>query len=160
MSGFFISSMKILMVCLGNICRSPIAEGILRKKAAEQGLDIQTDSAGTSSFHVGEQPDRRMIVAAHENGIDITDLRARQFQRSDFDDFDIIFAMDKSNYNNIVAMARNEDDKAKVLMMLNEAHPGQNLEVPDPYFGGDSGFQHVIDLLDQAIDSLIDRLNA
>lgn len=149
--------MKILMVCLGNICRSPIAEGILRQKAREQGLRIETDSAGTSSFHIGEAPDRRMRTTAKENGVDIDDLRARQFVPADFDRFDLIYAMDQSNYNNIIALAGSEDEKAKVKMILNEVNPESNEAVPDPYYGGEEGFQHVFDLLDEATNVIIEK---
>lgn len=96
-----------------------------------------------------------MMSAAKENGIDISDLRARQFVQSDFDEFDIIFAMDRSNKTNILSLARNNEDESKVRLMLNESHPGENLEVPDPYYGGDDGFQHVIDLLNDAIDQFL-----
>ena len=147
------------MVCLGNICRSPMAEGLLRDRVNKQRLDVVTDSAGTSSFHIGEKPDSRMIAAARQNGIDISDLRARQFQSSDFDEFDLIFAMDGSNYENILALARNESDKQKVRLILNESHPGMNMEVPDPYYGGDEGFQQVINLLSDAVDELVDKLS-
>lgn len=150
-------AMKVLMVCLGNICRSPIAEGILREKSNNQGLSFETDSAGTSSYHVGEAPDARMRSTAKANGVDIDDLRARQFDVSDFDSFDIIYAMDTSNYNNIVALARDENDKEKVKMILNEIKPGANEAVPDPYYGGDEGFQHVFDLLDAATDKIIEK---
>lgn len=147
------------MVCLGNICRSPVAEGILRQRAKEQGVEVETDSAGTSAYHEGEAPDARMIKAAHANGIDITDLRARQFLKSDFKKFDLIYAMDKSNYDNILSLTDNEQDRAKVRMILNESSPGSNAEVPDPYFGGEDGFQHVINLLDEAMDYVINRIN-
>ena len=150
--------MKILMVCLGNICRSPIAEGILRHKLQEKGLDhVSTDSAGTSAFHVGEAPDRRMRSTAKINGIDIDDLKARQFVASDFDKFDMIYAMDQSNYNNILSLASSADDEAKVKMILNEINPGANNAVPDPYYGGDEGFQYVFDLLDEATDVIIEK---
>ena len=151
---------KVLMVCLGNICRSPIAEGILRQRVQEQGLPIETDSAGTSAFHVGEKPDSRMRAAALQNGVDISDLRARQFVQSDFDQFDIIYAMDRSNYNNIIRLARSEEDKVKVRMILNESNPGMDLEVPDPYYGGEQGFQDVIDMLNEAMDVVIQKINA
>lgn len=149
--------MRVLMVCLGNICRSPIAEGILRQKALERNLPIEIDSAGTSAFHVGEAPDSRMIVTAKKNGIDISNLRSRQFVHLDFHRFDLIYAMDQSNYDNIMRMASSDDDRKKVKLILNESHPGANLEVPDPYFGGDQGFQHVIDLLDVAIERAIEN---
>lgn len=150
--------MKILMVCLGNICRSPIAEGILRQKLQDQGFnDVQTDSAGTSSYHIGEAPDSRMRQTAKSNGVNIDDLKARQFVVADYDKFDLIYAMDSSNYNNMIALARNEDDKSKVKLILNEINPGANNAVPDPYYGGDEGFQHVFDLLDDATDVIIKK---
>jgi protein-tyrosine phosphatase len=149
--------MKILMVCLGNICRSPIAEGILRQKIQEQGFNVKTDSAGTSSFHIGEAPDKRMRATGKTNGVNIDDLRARQFVPADFDRFDIIYAMDQSNYNNIIALAGSEEEKDKVRMILNEVNPGANQAVPDPYYGGDEGFQHVFDLLDEATDVIIEK---
>jgi len=150
--------MKIVMVCLGNICRSPVAEGILRHKLSNLGIDsISTDSAGTSSYHIGEAPDRRMRATSLENGVNIDDLRARQFVPSDYDDFDIIYAMDSSNYNDIIAQARTEEEKSKVKLILNEINPGMNQAVPDPYYGGDDGFQHVFDLLDKATDVIIDK---
>jgi protein-tyrosine phosphatase len=150
--------MKILMVCLGNICRSPIAEGILRHKLrVMKNEDVQTDSAGTSNFHVGEQPDSRMRMTAVKNGMDISDLRARQFVQSDFDEFDLIYAMDNANKLDILKLARNDADRAKVKLILDEIYPGENREVPDPYYGGDEGFQQVFDMLDDATDQLIAR---
>ena len=150
--------MKILMVCLGNICRSPIAEGILRHKLEEKGINnVETDSAGTASYHVGEAPDKRMQATALKNGVDISDLKARQFVQSDYDNFDLIYAMDESNLENMLSLARNEADKAKVQLILNEYQPGENMEVPDPYYGGDSGFQHVFDLLDESVEVLIQK---
>jgi protein-tyrosine phosphatase len=149
--------MKILMVCLGNICRSPIADGLLRKKVADQGLDCEVDSAGTSAFHVGEGPDKRMTKTAANKGVDISFLKARQFVKQDFQDFDIIFAMDQSNYDNILMLASSEADKEKVKMMLNETYPNENLAVPDPYWGGDEGFEEVYDLLDEATNKVIEN---
>ncbi|MBK6524437.1 MAG: low molecular weight phosphotyrosine protein phosphatase [Crocinitomicaceae bacterium] len=146
------------MVCLGNICRSPIAEGILRHKLrVMKNEDVQTDSAGTSNFHVGEQPDSRMRMTAVKNGMDISDLRARQFVQSDFDEFDLIYAMDNANKMDILKLARNDADRAKVKVILDEIYPGENREVPDPYYGGDEGFQQVFDMLDDATDQLIAR---
>ena len=150
--------MKILMVCLGNICRSPMAEGILRHKVrAMKRDDIKTDSAGTIGIHAGEAPDLRMQKTALKNGIDISDLRARQFVQKDFDDFDLIFAMDQSNLKNILTLSRNDADRKKVKLILNESFPGEDREVPDPYFGGQEGFQHVFDLLDETTDQLINN---
>lgn len=149
--------MKILMVCLGNICRSPMAEGILRHKLRAMNVEFETDSAGTIAMHTGEAPDLRMQKTALKNGIDISDLRARQFVQKDFDDFDLIFAMDQSNFKNILTLARNDADRNKVKLILNESFPGEDREVPDPYFGGQEGFQHVFDLLDETTDQLINN---
>ena len=149
------------MVCLGNICRSPVANGLLRDKINTQGLDAEVDSAGTSAYHTGEKPDPRSTANAAQHGIDITDLRARQFTAHDFDDFDLIYAMDGSNYQNILAMARDEADRQKVDMILNLSEPGSNRPVPDPYFGnGDEGFERVFQMLDAACEVLADRLKS
>lgn len=150
--------MKILMVCLGNICRSPIADGILRKKVLELGLSVEVDSAGTSGFHTGEQPDERMRKTAKSFGVNIDDLRARQFTVEDFDTFDLIYAMDSSNYNNILSLARSAEDRSKVRLILNELEPGKNLQVPDPYYGGEQGFIDVFNLLDAATDRIIEKI--
>ena len=150
--------MKVLMVCLGNICRSPMADGLLRIKAEEQGLDITVDSAGTGAYHAGEAPDKRMRETATNRGIDISMLRARQFEFEDFEDFDLIYAMDGSNYRHIIAMAESEDHKTKVKMILNETHPGSDMGVPDPYYGGDQGFEEVFNLLDDACNVIIEKL--
>ena len=146
------------MVCLGNICRSPLADGLLRKKIAQLGLDVEVDSAGTSGYHTGEAPDARMRETARSVGCPIDDLRARQFLQEDFDRFDLIYVMDKSNQHNVLSLARTEKDAEKVRMILNESHPDQNLEVPDPYYGGAQGFMHVYELLDKATDVIINQL--
>lgn len=150
--------MKILMVCLGNICRSPMADGLMRKKVAENNLDIVVDSAGTSGFHVGEAPDNRMRETAKGRNTPIDDLRARQFSVDDFDDFDSIYAMDSSNLKNILSLSRDENDRQKVKLILNESHPGKDLEVPDPYYGGERGFHEVYDMLDEATDVILEKL--
>ena len=147
---------KILMVCLGNICRSPLAEGILRSKITH--LDILVDSAGTAAYHIGERPDVRSIEIANKYGIDLTSQRARQFSVNDFDEFDIIYAMDTSNYSNIISLARNEKDRDKVDLILNEINPRSFQSVPDPYYGGDNGFQNVYEMLDEACDIIIQNL--
>ena len=144
------------MVCLGNICRSPLAEGILRNKT--QNLDIYVDSAGTASYHVGNLPDSRSIKIANKNGIDLTDQRARQFSEKDFDDFDKIYAMDTNNYSNIISLARNQSDRDKVDVILNELTPKSYDNVPDPYYGGGDGFQIVYDMLDKACDAIVGKL--
>jgi protein-tyrosine phosphatase len=149
--------MNILMVCLGNICRSPLAEGILKSKVDSQ---ISIDSAGTGDWHVGEKPDPRSVAIAKTNGIDISIQRARQFTVSDFENFDLIYAMDNSNYENIIAQAKSQEDIDKVRLILNEIFPGEDLDVPDPYFGGKSGFKNVFEMLDQACDVIVEKLNA
>ena len=148
--------MKILMVCLGNICRSPMAEGLLKSKV--EGLGVEVDSAGTGNYHSGENPDARAVKTMRKKGLNISKLVARQFVVSDFDDFDLIYAMDQSNYQNILNLARNEADKTKVQLLVNELYPGSNGEVPDPYFGGPDGFEQVYQLLDEATDKVIDRI--
>lgn len=149
---------KILMVCLGNICRSPIAEGILRDKAEKADLDILIDSAGTSNYHIGDHPDKRTILNAKRHQIDISHLCTRQFTVADFDKFDYIFAMDSSNYADIISLARNDQDRYKVELILNRVYPNSNMSVPDPYFGGEQGFENVYILLDKACDVIIESL--
>ncbi|MBD3889763.1 low molecular weight protein-tyrosine-phosphatase [Olleya marilimosa] len=148
---------KILMVCLGNICRSPLAEGILQSKL-DNNLFV-VDSAGTSSYHIGNKPDPRSIAIAKKKGIDITQQQARQFVKQDFLDFDIIYAMDNSNYNNIIALAENDKQKSKVNLILNESYPERNLDVPDPYYGGDKGFENVFNMLNEACNKIKLRLS-
>lgn len=148
--------MKILMVCLGNICRSPMAEGILRAKT--QNLDVIVDSAGTSNYHVGEHPDPRAVLSLRKKGINIGNLTGRQFEVADFDRFDLIYAMDDKNYQNIVALAPSPAHAAKVKMLVNELYPDSNGIVPDPYFGGPEGFEEVFTLLDQATNCIIEKL--
>lgn len=150
--------MKVLMVCLGNICRSPLAEGILRAKVEKAGLNVTVDSAGTSNYHIGEHPDNRSIKNAKEHHVDISKLRGRQFTVNDFDDFNKIYVMDASNYQNVIALARNENDKQKVDFILNEAYPNSNKAVPDPYYGGEGGFETVYQLLNTACDVIIHKL--
>ncbi|MDF1863799.1 MAG: low molecular weight phosphotyrosine protein phosphatase [Saprospiraceae bacterium] len=148
--------MKILMVCLGNICRSPLAEGILKRKVKMNNLDWQVDSAGTGGWHVGALPDSRSIQVARKNGIDITDQRARKFQTSDLDQFDLIFAMDSSNYQNIVRHAVSDDQKEKVQLIMNMVQSGMNESVPDPYWD-DNGFDQVFHMLEEACDQVIEK---
>ena len=150
--------MKILMVCLGNICRSPIADGLLRKKVKEQGLDVEVDSAGTIGLHKDDAPDSRMVETARKNGTDISFLRARQFKVEDFDNFDYIFSMDFSNKKNILSLARNEEDRNKVHMLLGDFTDQEEASVPDPYYGTQKDFDHVYNLVDQATDILIQKI--
>ena len=146
---------KILMVCLGNICRSPLAEGIMRSKLSE---DFTVDSAGTGGWHAGELPDKRSIATAKNRGLDITNQRARQFKKNDFEIFDHIFVMDNSNYKDVLALAPNEESKSKVKLILNEIFPNENVDVPDPYYGGQEGFENVFDMLDQACEEIARKL--
>lgn len=150
--------MKILMVCLGNICRSPMADGLLRHKVEREAIDAVVDSAGTAGYHIGEAPDSRMRATAKQMGFPIDQLRARQFQPSDFDEFDLIYVMDKSNRQNVLSLARTAEDESKVKLILNEIEPGKDLEVPDPYYGGEQGFIDVFNMLDQATDIIIEKL--
>lgn len=147
---------KILMVCLGNICRSPLAEGILKSKLPANRFTV--DSAGTANYHVGNSPDKRSIAVANKYGIDISNLKGRQFAVSDYDTFDIIYVMDEFNYSNVIALARNDEDVAKVKFILNEIYPNQNYSVPDPYYGGNDGFENVYKMLDEASDVIAEYL--
>ena len=142
---------------MGNICRSPLAEGILQSKVNEN--DVFVDSAGTAAYHVGNLPDKRSIEVAKKYDLDITNQRARKFIVKDFDTFDYIFAMDDSNFNNIIALARSEADKKKVKMILNESFPSKNLSVPDPYYGGNQGFENVYKMLDEVCEIIANKLS-
>jgi len=146
---------NVLFVCLGNICRSPLAEGIFRNKVKSAGLEdsFTIDSCGTSAFHIGEQPDPRSAANARENGV-ILDHQARQFIVEDFDRFDYILPMDTSNMRNVQQLAT-ADSAAKVVMMRDYDLQGQGLDVPDPYYGGSRGFQNVFDILDRATEGLL-----
>lgn len=150
--------MKILMVCLGNICRSPLADGLLRKKIQELGLSHEVDSAGTAAYHLGKHPDLRTQANARKHGVDLSFLRARQFVAADFDRYDRIYAMDKSNLSNILALRPTKEQAAKVQLFLDLLPEEELNEVPDPYYGGDQGFEHVFQLADQATDRLIDEI--
>jgi len=148
--------MKILMVCLGNICRSPLAEGILQHKS--KNTNIFVDSAGTASYHIGKLPDSRSIEIANKYGIDLSNQRARQFSEKDYDNFDKIYVMDTHNYASIISISRNENDRNKVELILNEINPKSCDSVPDPYYGEGDGFQKVYDMLDKACDIIVSKL--
>lgn len=152
--------MKILMVCLGNICRSPLAEGILRDKARKMGVEITVDSAGTAAYHTGERPDRRSQEVAKKHGIDISSQRARQFTRSDFEEFDRIFVMDSSNYDNVISLAPSPEEAKKVEYILNMIYPGKDLPIPDPYYGGNDGFENVFRMLDDSCEKIIEKVKS
>jgi len=145
--------MRILMVCLGNICRSPLAEGILRKKVKDNGLGWEVESAGTSHWHQGERPDPRSIYTASQHGLDITDQRARQLRPDDLQAYDLILAMDESNHRDILRFAKTEAEQRKVKRIL-EYSDTPNKNVPDPYWD-DDGFEKVYRMLDEACDALI-----
>jgi len=151
-------SKRILMVCLGNICRSPLADGLLLRKIKERKLNASVDSAGTANYHIGKAPDSRMIKTAAKHGTPLDFLRARQFTATDFLHFDHILVMDQSNFNNVISLARNDEERNKVNLLLDFLHPNQQLEVPDPYYGTQQDFEAVYHLLDQATDALIQKL--
>ncbi|MGX5173902.1 low molecular weight protein-tyrosine-phosphatase [Aliikangiella sp. IMCC44653] len=150
---------SILFVCLGNICRSPTAEGIFRKVACEQSnLDLFIDSAGTSAHHQGESPDPRSVEAAKQRGYDLTGIRSRQVTLNDFEEFDLLIAMDKNNYQALIDLAARTsvaDAQQKVKLFLDYADQKNFSEVPDPYYGGANGFNLVIDLIEDASRGLL-----
>ena len=148
--------MKILMVCLGNICRSPLAEGILSLKGKH--LNLEVDSAGTAAYHIGKQPDIRSIEIANKYTIDLNQQRARQFSRADFDKFDIIYAMDTNNYAHLISLTFSKTERNKIRMILNEINPKAYQSVPDPYYGGENGFQDIYNMLDKACDKIIQNI--
>lgn len=147
---------KILMVCLGNICRSPLAQGILASKLPKDKFLV--DSAGTGAWHVGHSPDERSITVAKKNQINISEQRGRQFSTSDFDNFDYIYVMDSNNYSDVLDLAKTQDQKDKVQMILNDLFPNENVDVPDPYFGLPNGFEIVYNMLDEVCDLISEKL--
>jgi protein-tyrosine phosphatase len=149
--------MRILMVCLGNICRSPLAEGILQHKAWQQGLQWTVESAGTGNWHIGEAPHPLSTKVAKLNGVDISKQRARQFVKEDFERFDFIYVMDSSNYNEVKRMSGKRFDEAKIDLLLNELYPGQNRNVPDPWFGEEDGYHTVFAMIEQACEKVIEK---
>ncbi|MFV8363910.1 low molecular weight protein-tyrosine-phosphatase [Flavobacterium sp. ZT3P35] len=149
-------SVKILMVCLGNICRSPLAEGILASKLPQDKFTV--DSAGTGSWHIHHKPDERSIAVAKKNNINISDQKGRQFNKSDFDAFDYIYVMDNSNYTTVIELADNLEQKQKVKLILDELFPNEKVDVPDPYFGLPNGFQIVYTMLDEVCDAIATKL--
>jgi len=150
--------MRILLVCLGNICRSPMAEGVLRHLAQERGIAITTDSAGTGDYHVGEAPDRRAQAAMRKQGMEINDLRARQFTQADFDRFDLLLAMDADNLRNMQRLAPSPEHATKAGLIMDHAPNHPLREVPDPYYGGEEGFDEVFRMLKEASNQLLDGL--
>ena len=152
---------RVLMVCLGNICRSPTAEAMLRKHVHEAGLDarIEVDSAGTADYHVGSPPDRRAIAHGEKRGLAMKKLRGRQVQRSDFDRFDFILAMDDDNLENLLRL-RPQGSRAEVGLLMDYARDAGSREVPDPYYGGTEEFDRVLDLVDAASVGLVKALKS
>lgn len=152
--------MRVLFVCLGNICRSPTAEGLMRGLVRDAGLDgqIEVESAGTAGYHVGDPPDSRSVAAAAERGVTL-DSRARQVSEADFNGFDLLVAMDRSNYEELRALAPNDASEAKVVM-LRDFDPDGPGDVPDPYYGGPDGFDRVLDIVERSCAALLEDITA
>lgn len=152
-----ICAMKILMVCLGNICRSPLAEGILQDKAWKAGLKWSIESAGTNGYHNGEAPHPLSQKVSRLNGIDISKQRSRKFVADDFDRFDKIYAMSDDVIDDMRRIARNKFDETKVDLLLNELFPGQNVDVPDPWYGPEPGFHEAFRMINDACEKIVER---
>jgi len=148
---------NILMICLGNICRSPLAEGLMRSKLNFTKFNV--DSAGTSGGHKGQAPDKRSIAVANKNGIDISQQKSRKLVKRDFKVYDYLYVMDGSNYLEVIAIASNKEEIKKVIRIMDEVFPNENLDVPDPYYGGSQGFENVYRMLDQATDLIANKIN-
>lgn len=144
------------MVCLGNICRSPLAEGILASKLPKNKFTV--DSAGTGSWHKGHSPDDRSIAVAKKNKINISNQKGRQFSNADFDTYDYIYVMDNSNYDDVIELAENQEQKQKVQLILNELFPNEKVDVPDPYFGLPNGFEIIYNMLDDVCEIIAKKL--
>ena len=149
--------MKILMVCLGNICRSPLAEGILQDKALKAGLKWQVDSAGTNSYHIGEPPHHLSIKVAKQNGIDISNQRSRRFIADDFEKYDLIYAMAGDVMGDIRRIAKNSYNKKKLKLFLDESFPGEDKEVPDPWYGPEPEYHEVYAIIDNNCETIIKK---
>ena len=156
----YICPMKILMVCLGNICRSPLAEGILQSKAFETGLNWTVESAGTNGCHIGDPPHPLSQKVAKLNGIDISCQTSRQFVPEDFDTFDKIYALAGDVLSDIRRIARNKFNAAKIDLLMNELYPGKNMDVPDPWFGPEPGYHQVYKLINEVCDAIVDKYSA
>ena len=154
-----ITPVRVLFVCMGNICRSPTAEGVFRDLVERENLSahIRTDSAGTHAFHIGEPPDRRSQAAAQKRGVDLSDLRGRQAESHDFETFDYLLAMDRDNHQNLLAIAP-PGGEAKVRLFLEFAEGIGTHEVPDPYYGGGDGFERVLDMIEAASVGFLDHI--
>ena len=157
MRNIIFATMKILMVCLGNICRSPLAEGILQHKAFDRGLNWSVESAGTNSYHIGEAPHHLSQKVARLNGIDICKQRARRFVAEDFEIYDKIYALANDVMEDIKRIAKNKFDASKSDLLLNELYPGQNLDVPDPWYGPEPGYHEVYKMIDEVCDVIVKK---
>ena len=144
------------MVCLGNICRSPLAEGILKNKVKH--LDITIDSAGTAGYHIGKPPDIRSVEIARKHNINLAEQRARQFNRQDFDNFDVIYAMDLNNYSHLIALSENQKEREKIKLILDEVYPNLKKSVPDPYYDEEEGFQKIYAILEKACNKIASKI--
>jgi len=149
--------MNILMVCHGNICRSPLAEGILQHKAKAAGLNWKVDSAGTSGYHHGEQPHHLSQKVASINGIDISSQCSRQFKKEDMLNYDKIYVMDSENYVEVKRMSRELWNADKVDLLMNEVYPGRNMNVPDPWYGEEDGYHEVFEMISKACDAIVEK---
>ena len=149
--------MKILMVCLGNICRSPLAEGILQHKVNEAGLSWKVESAGTNSYHIGEPPHHLSQKVAQLNGLNICDQRARRFKPSDLEEYDLLYAMSKDVIDDMKTMAGNQWQQEKVKLLMDELHPGQQKDVPDPWYGPEPGYHEVYKMIEAACDKILKK---
>ena len=149
--------MKILMVCLGNICRSPLAEGILQHKVNEAGLSWKVESAGTNSYHIGEPPHHLSQKVAELNGINICDQRARRFKPSDLEEYDLLYAMSKDVIDDMKSMAGNKWQQEKVRLLMEELHPGQHMDVPDPWYGPEPGYHEVYKMIEAACEKILQK---
>ena len=147
------------MVCLGNICRSPMAKGILLKKLEDKNITwVEVDSAGTSDYHVGGKADQRTLENGKKHGIDLSSHRGRQFSNRDFDIFDLIYVMDNQNHSDVLTQATTKEEAEKVKLLLDELNPGASLSVPDPWFGGEKDFEKVFTMLDKACDIIVEKI--
>lgn len=153
----YLCFMKILMVCLGNICRSPLAEGILQDKAFKAGLTWSIESAGTNSYHTGEPPHHLSQKVARLNGIDISQQRARKFTANDFEVYDKIYALAEDVMDEMKRIAGRRFDASKAELLMNELHPGKNMDVPDPWYGPEAGYHEVFKLIDKVCEAIVKK---